>query len=295
MKGKYSLLVALSLVSLISIPPLLARGGGGGGRGGGDRGGARSNLNASAYRSPSMSRANLDRGDFSRADVSRNLSNRDQLNDFLRSDTNLGVNRTALENAVGDTRLGDNGLFNRDFFNQHNLPYNYDRDLNLWRAADWNNLNGWLGWDAAAAYIDPSQTTTTVPVTTTATPTTTTSSEVAANTTTNSNLMPLGVFSMGGTAAQAANSSMYVQLAVDQSGNIQGVYYNTTTNQTQQVSGIADKTTQQAAWALSDKPNSPIMKTSLYNLTLNEFPVTVRFPDNGEQTWQLLRVTQQSS
>lgn len=108
----------------------------------------------------------------------------------------------------------------------------------------------------------------------------------------NGDWLPLGVYSAGRSADEAGYSNMFVQLAIDKGGDIAGVYYNAATNETHELTGLVDQNSQEAVWKVSDKPDSPIMTTGLYNLTQDIATVRVNFPDGNIQTWVLVRLNQ---
>lgn len=103
--------------------------------------------------------------------------------------------------------------------------------------------------------------------------------------------MPLGVFAAGVSEADAAYSNFFVQLAVNNAGDIAGTYYNAATDESHPLGGNVDQKTQQAIWKVSDNPNSPVMMTGLYNLTQEMTPVQVYFA-NEVQEWVLVRIKQ---
>lgn len=102
--------------------------------------------------------------------------------------------------------------------------------------------------------------------------------------------LPLGVFTAGTDAVGAALSNMFIQIAVNQSGQLAGTYYNALIDQTYPLEGEIDMTTQEAAWTISDNQDAPIMTTGIYNLTLDVVPVQVHFQDQEEQSWTLIRI-----
>lgn len=106
--------------------------------------------------------------------------------------------------------------------------------------------------------------------------------------------LSLGVFAAGRNEAQAAYSNMFVQMAIDKQGNLAGTYYNATSDKTYALDGYVDQRTQEAFWRLSDKPDSPIMSTGIFNLTQEVVPVTVAFSSSNEQNWVLVRVNEDS-
>jgi hypothetical protein len=104
--------------------------------------------------------------------------------------------------------------------------------------------------------------------------------------------LPLGVYSAGQSTNDAGYSNLFVQLAIDKSGDIAGTYYNASTDEAHPLEGLVDKDTQEAVWKVSDNPQSPIMTTGLYNLTQDVATVEVHFPNGTVQAWVLVRVKQ---
>lgn len=102
--------------------------------------------------------------------------------------------------------------------------------------------------------------------------------------------MPLGVFALAQNAEQAGSANRFLQLALNRSGEVQGVFFNALSNQTQNVTGLVDKGTQQVYFQLADGAESPIAATGLYNLTADQTPLTVNFNDGSQQTWTLVRL-----
>jgi hypothetical protein len=101
--------------------------------------------------------------------------------------------------------------------------------------------------------------------------------------------LPLGVFAM--TRADATNSNMVIQLAVNKAGVIRGNFTDTTSNQTQIVQGSIDKESQRAAWTIGDKAED-VMETGLYNLTKDEVPALLHYGSERTESWTLVRVKQ---
>jgi hypothetical protein len=102
--------------------------------------------------------------------------------------------------------------------------------------------------------------------------------------------MPLGVFAMTQDGqATGTTPSMFVQLAVSKEAIISGIFKNTTTNQSAQLEGAIDKTSQRAAWGVVGQQR-PIMESSIANLTLDQSPVLLHFADGQTQQWLLVRL-----
>ncbi len=236
---------------------------------------------------------NIDKGtlDQKRQDF---LGNRDQRDRQERRD---GQN---VREGIKDRWQNYDKWFDGDFYNKHNYyPSYWNDNVDWWRPAAWATLGAWLdwGWYEPIYYDDgyyPIQTTdygygygTEQPQSyssSTAYQTNATTAEVIGD------WYPLGVFAVGKNADLAANSQMFVQLALDKNGEIGGTYYNATTDQTHEIVGSVDRETQLAAWRLADNPGSPLVSTGLYNLTKSSTEVVVDFPDGTEQIWTYVRL-----
>jgi hypothetical protein len=213
------------------------------------------------------------------------------------SDTVRGIEERRVVNRQAEHHVEDqirrhhpefNNWFNDQFFERHNFHHRFfSPGCNWWGYPSWGTVTGWLpwGWGAPIYYDDsgypmtmPSQVEPPQPEIpyVTAPP--------------QGEWLSLGVFALGKDAALSAYSNLFVQLAVDKAGDVTGTYYNASTDKTYPIEGSVDNETQQAAWKLSDDPSAPIMTAGLYNLTQEMCPVQVRFPDNTEQSWILVRV-----
>lgn len=198
-------------------------------------------------------------------------------------------------NRVGDYVRRSNPDY-RDWFTpgfnaRHDFHSRYELGDNLWRRAGWNDLNSWLGY----GWSDPYYYDYGYPVELTAgtyeiysTP----AADQAAPPSQSENWISLGVFAAGKNESQAAYSNMFVQMALDKQGNLAGTYYNAATDKTYALDGYVDQQTQEAFWRLSDKPDSPLMSTGIFNLTQDVVPVTVVFSSTNEQNWVLVRVNE---
>lgn len=180
---------------------------------------------------------------------------------------------------------------NKNWFNDgFNNRYNYkpkwgNRNRNWWRRNNWGYLSGWLpyGWSDPVYYDSGTTYQITNYIQSDDRQVIAPPPEQAQD-----EWMPLGVFAAGKDAAQAAYSNLYVQLAVNKQGEIAGTYYNATTDTLQPLVGVIDGESQQAAWKLSEKPDSPLMVTSVYNLTQDVANITVYFQNGSQQDWVLV-------
>lgn len=103
--------------------------------------------------------------------------------------------------------------------------------------------------------------------------------------------LPLGVFAVSnGQAASQVAPTRFVQLAVNKNGDIGGTYYNSLTDQSYEIAGEVDQTSQRAVWKASGVENSPVIETGLYNLTEAEAPIRITFSDGTAQNRILVRL-----
>lgn len=302
------------LILVLMIASLDARGGGRGGRGGG--GGGRSH--GGAYhggrvmnRTPSMSRA--PRSNVQRRSVSNRQDVRNQVNKYARNRPQASANRqdqsgraqrfsNNRRNQIAQNRQfsdratdrirrsspNSNHWFDRDFFDRHHIDVGYrGYGANWWRPAAWGTLATWGAWNWATPYYYDNGGYS-YPVASTEY----TSYAYQDTPTQGSDWLPLGVFAVGSTAEQAANSDRIIQLAINKNGEIDGVLYNSASDQAQDLTGMVDQQTQRAYWSLSNRPDSPIVSTGIYNLTEDETPINVHFSDGTDQTWTLVRIQQ---
>lgn len=187
---------------------------------------------------------------------------------------------------------GSRNWFDKDFFDRHNI----NRDFaglrgNWWQPAAWATLASWGAWNWSTpyyydndGYAYPYSTTTTIsqPVQT----------QSVEGTSTGVEWLPLGVFAVGRDAEAAVQSNRFIQLAINRSGEIAGVLYNATTDSAQDITGMVDPSSQKAYWSLTNRTNSPIASTGIYNLTEDQTSINVHFSDGSDQTWTLVRLKQ---
>ena len=112
---------------------------------------------------------------------------------------------------------------------------------------------------------------------------------VAENTNAN-NWIPLGVFALGTDTVNPADTNLFVQLAVNKDGNLQGTFYNAKTNKIENLTGNVDLSNQLASFYIANRPDSPIISTGLYNLTQPQTPVNVIMSDSSTRTWDMVKI-----
>ena len=304
-----------------------ARAGGGGGRG---AGGGRSSpgRSMSVQRSPSMSRTTA-RPSPRQSSVAQNRPVQQRAPQNLRNQPNTAARRADasqfrqsfpqavnasqanqirqnLPNLDASRRQTANNIRNNtDFSSLQNrfdraVDNRYDSNLNWRQAAAWTAAAGWLDADWGyplyydSGYYYPYNDSSYYPTNTTAVPvqTPTSSNLVVAGQNMSSpagDWLPLGIYAL--TKDGSANyANMYIQLAMNKQGVINGTFYNKSTNSTQPLDGVVDQQSQTASVRISNNSNSPVLQTGLYNLTQPQAPVRLTFASGQSQDWLLTRM-----
>lgn len=315
MLGKNWIIYIAALCLLCSI--LEARGGGRGGGGGGRGGGGRT-----VSRAPTMSRGSMDAGrsrvqdrnidsgrlsQQSRQDLQRfagqdrgqlDQRNLDQARQNLRS--NWGDRQNAAQNIRNNLNrdgFDRRNLFNDNFWGLHHYdPYYRLNSGNLWRAATWAGVNGWLGYGWSDPYyydsgypVTVSQGSGTEYITQDDTPVQN-APPVQQPPASTDNWMPLGVFALSSNQNASADPTMFLQLVLGKDGTIAGSYYNSSTDQVYPITGVVDQATQKAVWKNTPEEGAPIFQTGIYNLTKDASTVSVTYSDGSIQDWFLVRI-----
>lgn len=183
--------------------------------------------------------------------------------------------------------------FNDRFFDNHHYhPYYHNRGFDWWRGVGWGGVASWLSWgDITPLYYDyggyPIERPLYVDVDNYYS-----QNFINQEVVSQGDWLPLGVFQAGSDITQATYSNLFIQLAINKQGDIAGTYYNANTNQPYELEGSVNQATQQAIWKLTDISDSPMMVTGLYNLTQDIVPVQIHFSDDTEQSWILVRLTE---
>lgn len=107
--------------------------------------------------------------------------------------------------------------------------------------------------------------------------------------------LPLGTFALSTVGQPTAYPVFYLNISINNKGELDGKLLNITTNVSHDVTGLVDPQTQLAAWKIENNANSPIMETGIYNLTLAESPVQVDFTNGTSQEWLMVRMGDQGS
>ncbi len=254
-----------------------------------------------SIRTPSMSRESIPHNtpakapnSFNRKEVRQQLAQ--YVNNVKRPANQKTMNtfaqqRQAFHNVsqnaskqIGQQHPNYHNWFNEASFHQHKyFPRYWHQGSHWWVGPGWGGVTAWLGgaWAAPIYYDDEGN-----PYEVTDTQNIPSPSPVPAE----GDWLPLGVFAAGQNPAQAAFSNMFVQLAVDRDGDLDGTYYNASTESYHPLEGYIDQSSQQAVWRLADNQNSPVMTTGIYNLTQDQASILVHFPDGSVQNWVLVRV-----
>jgi hypothetical protein len=196
-----------------------------------------------------------------------------------------------------------------------------------WNAATTANLTNWLGWQAAAAqpmyynygsnvaytdgtvYVDQQPVASAdsyitqamslaqagIDALSTVAQTNATAASAAASQPsaappayTGPEWMPLGVFAVS--PDEKTEPTIFLQLALTKDGVIGGTYENTANNSSKNVAGKVDKSTQRAAWAVTDDNQEMVMEAGIFNLTQPQAPVLIHWGKDKTQTWLMVRM-----
>lgn len=99
--------------------------------------------------------------------------------------------------------------------------------------------------------------------------------------------LPLGVFALA--QEERGEPVMFFQLSVNREGAISGAFQSRLTNDSKQVAGKVDKSSQRAAWRIGDNGKT-IYETTLANLTQEVSPIAIHFDTKRTQTWLMVRM-----
>lgn len=218
-----------------------------------------------------------------------------------------------LSQRLKESRPNSSHWFDQNFFHQHNIDMNFaGRGINWWRPAAWATIASWGSWNWSTPYYYDDvgyAYPITSPITTTesaysspydAYPQNTTpsiqiypaQSAHATAASTEEDWLPLGIFAVANNANAALSTNRFLLLAINRSGGMAGVLYNSTTDSAQDLTGIVDPASQKAYLYMANRPDSPIASTGIYNLTEDQTPINVHFYNGSEQNWILVRLKQ---
>lgn len=220
-----------------------------------------------------------------RAKEIRDSYTKRRVNDKRESNEVSGSVRTHYSNY--------NKWFTPSFYNnrRHFHGHYWRDDVNWWWGAPWNRVYSWLGWAGAAGIVYPIYYSDGYPVQFDS-GWTDYYSDNSYPQMIQGSWLPLGVYALGPTVNEAANSDMFVQLAVNRSGEISGTYYNAATDQSYPVIGFVDRDTQEAYWQIPGENFAPEMATGMFNLTQDVAEVELTFSNRVIQNWALVRISE---
>ncbi len=101
--------------------------------------------------------------------------------------------------------------------------------------------------------------------------------------------LPLGVFAI--TAADATNTTLTVQLAMNKQGVLRGNQFNLATGMNEIVKGSVDKKTQKVAWT-AGADTGVVYETGLANLTEEQSTVLVHYGKDTSEVYSLVHINQ---
>lgn len=167
----------------------------------------------------------------------------------------------------------------------------YTNEANLFRGATWASAVNWLNWrNVTPYYYDssgyPYEVTQAEEKSLVQQPSTSAIAEAQPE----ADWMPLGVYALGQNVEQMGVTHRFLQLAMNRQGKINGIFYNSLNDKTQNITGLIDKDSQQVYFQFAYSSNSPIASTGLYNLTEDQTALKVNFNDGSEQTWIMVRL-----
>jgi len=171
----------------------------------------------------------------------------------------------------------------------------------VWRAATWNSIDDWFGYDSSnPVYYDYGNTVTyqdnSVYVNGQDMGTTDQYYDQAdqlatagakSNAPEDGDWLPLGVFAL--TKKGQTKPNVTVQLAVNKQGVIRGNYTDNNDNTSQVIQGSVDKKTQRVAFTVGSNTTN-VIETGLYNLTKDEAPCLLHFGKSRTEQWDLVRL-----
>ena len=204
-----------------------------------------------------------------------------------------GNNRIKAQNVASHIKQNhpqyQNWFSESAFTNHHFQPQYWHDHVNWWLGAPWNRLYGWLGWGGIyPIYYDAGIYPTQINVD---------ADQYNQQNIANQNAqadegewLPLGVYALATDAAQAGYSNIFIQLAINQQGDIAGTYYNASTDKYYPIEGAVNQESQQAYWRVTEGTFAPAMTTGIYNLTQDVVDVQLTFPGGDVQNWILVRI-----
>jgi hypothetical protein len=189
--------------------------------------------------------------------------------------------------------------FDNDFWHGHHHYPHYPYHWNYWRPIAWGTVTAWLPWSFGSTYyyfdngyyyssqapeiqieaapLDYEQTEEKI-------------ASAPQGSSSESDWMPLGVYALTSTGKIPYTPNMYLQLALNKEGAIEGTLYNSASDELFPISGYVEKETEKVLMQVSGNENSPILETGLYNLTQDQASIQLHFANGLNQNWLLVRL-----
>ena len=174
--------------------------------------------------------------------------------------------------------------FSNEWYENHPQAWHVHHNNDAWEIATAAGVLGWLGWQATRPYNNTVYVYDPVPVQTVVV---NGQPSVVLDPAESGEWMTLGSYSLLTSASDPG--TRILQLSINKQGNIRGSYYDLITNDTHDVIGLIDKSTQQVRWTLDTNQQLTFVAT-LDQLTQPQGVVNVKFPGGQIQQWQLVRM-----
>lgn len=188
--------------------------------------------------------------------------------------------------AIRDKIRLEDQLFSPEFWDKHPSYYPIADNADIWQEASWSRVKNWLTvpfatnpfyFENNVAYPQDEEIN--------SQPNGKNSEDFAGN-----GWLPLGVFALTRESKYFPSPKIFMQLALNKSGELAGNLYDSAYEENFPLIGQVESNTQRAVWKMLHSANSPIIETGLYNLTLNETPVKFTYADGSVQDFFLVRV-----
>lgn len=106
--------------------------------------------------------------------------------------------------------------------------------------------------------------------------------------------LPLGVFALVAKDGNSEDATLFLQLAMTDSGVVAGTLRNTATKMVSEFEGVVDKETQKVALR-PVRTTWPIIEAGVFHLTQNESQMLMHYSMEKGQQWTLVRLDQTDS
>ncbi len=204
--------------------------------------------------------------------------------------TRSGEMPNTAQNAVNNFQNGPRP-FTAEWYANHPAAWQSTHPhADAWAAATATGVAAWLGWAAyPASDVDGIYNTTVVyeqaPAEETEAVPAADDDQAATSQEDASDWLALGVYSVLSSSGEPA--ARLLQLSVNRNGELRGVYYDAISNNSQNLSGQIDQSTQVAQWSIDANPQTTF-RTNLDQLTQPSGTIQVNQP-GGEQQWRIAR------